>query len=184
MKQILRISFLFLIFTAATSCFSVKKLDKPQVSVSPLSDGTSINEGSIVYGLPRTVFTVIVEIDRTLEIPGPYSKYAGDLLGLDKVITKENESWTINGITVKANEELDPSELYVIESNSLFQTNVLKLKNEGLILDLNSEMFSSDHEPGLGKKGTNQFVSFDLGADEYYLMQRDTAYKRVSIDSN
>jgi hypothetical protein len=183
MKTILRISLLLSGILIATSCLTLKKAEKPQVSVSPLTGGASISEGSIVYGLPRTVFTVIVEMDRTIEIPGPYSKYAGDLLGLEKVITKENESWTISGITVKTNEELDPSELYVIESNSLFQTNALKLKNEGLILDLNSERFSSDLESGLDKKGTNQFVSFDLGADEYYLMQRDTAYKRVSIDS-
>jgi len=183
MKTIFRISLLISGILLATSCLPFKKAEKSQVSVSPLTGETSISEGSIVYGLPRSVFTVIVEMDRTIEIPGPYSKFAGDLLGLDKVITKENESWTISGITVKTNEELDPSELYVIESNSVFQTNALKLKNEGLILDLNSDRFSSDFESGLDKKGTNQFTSFDLGADEYYLMQRDTAYRRVSIDS-
>lgn len=166
-----------------SSCFPVRKLDNQQVSVSSLSEANSVKEGSVVYGLPRSVFTVIVEMDRTIEIPGPYAKFAGDLLGLDKVITKEKESWTVSGITVKTNEELDPSELYVIESNSLLHTNALKLKNEGLILDLNSVGFSSGFEPGLDKNGTDQFISFDLGSDEYYLMQRDTAYKRVSIDS-
>ena len=183
MKPILKISSLIVTVILATSCLSMRKLEKPQVSISPLSDATSIKEGSVVYGLPRSVFTVFVEMDRTIEIPGPYAKFAGDLLGLDKVITKGNENWAITGITVKTNEELDPSELYVLESNSLFQSNVLKLKSEGLILDLNSDRFSSDFEPGLDKNGTSQFVSFDLGADEYYLMQRDTAYRRVSIDS-
>lgn len=183
MKLILRISFLLFSIILATSCISFKKLEKPQVTVSPLSDEASIKDGSIVYGLPRSVFTVIVEMNRSIELPGPYAKYAGDLLGLDKVITKGNENWAISGITLKTSEELDPSELYVIESNSLFQTNVLKLKNEGLILDLNSDRFSSDFYPGLDKMGTNQFESFDLGADEYYLMQRDTAYRRVAIDS-
>jgi hypothetical protein len=183
MKTIFRISLLLSGILLATSCLPLKKAEKSQVSVSSLSGATSIKEGSIVYGLPRSVFTVFVEMDRTIEIPGPYSKYAGDLLGLDKVITKGNEKWTITGIMVKITEELDPSELYVIESNSIFQTNVLKLKNEGLILDLNSDRFSTDFEPGLDKKGTGQFMSFDLGSDEYYLMQRDTAYRRVSIDS-
>jgi hypothetical protein len=183
MKPILRISFLLFIFSLITSCFTFRKLQNKQVSISPLTDQTTIKDGSIVYGLPRSVFTVIIEMDRTIEIPGPYAKYAGDLLGFDKVITKENESWNISSITVKANEELDPSELYLVESNSLFQTNALKLKNEGLILDLGSDRFASDIEPGLNRKGTSQFMSFDLGADEYYLMQRDTAYKRVSIDS-
>jgi hypothetical protein len=30
---------------------------------------------------------------------------------------------------------------------------------------------------------SNQFQSFDLGSDEYYRLQRDTAYKRVNVDS-
>ena len=50
--------------------------------------------------LPRTVFTFTVEFERTIEKPGPYARYAGDLLGLENVITEENESWTIEGITV------------------------------------------------------------------------------------
>jgi hypothetical protein len=183
MKPILRISFLLFIIILATSCFSLKKLEKPQVSVSPLTDATSIQEGSLVYGLPRSVFTVVIDMERTIEIPGPYAKYAGDLLGLDDVITRDNEYWDINGISVFTSEELDPSEFYIIESNSIFRSNVIKLRNEGLILDLNSDRFSSDSQQGLDKKGLSGFQSFDLGSDEYFLMQRDTAYKRVSIDS-
>jgi hypothetical protein len=183
MKNTLRLSLFAGIVFFLSSCFPFKKLENPQVSVSPLEDASSIKEGSIVYGLPRSVFTVVVEMERTIEIPGPYAKYAGDLLGLDKVITRENESWSIVGVEVKTNEELDPSEFYIIQSSSLFQTNLLKLKNEGLILDINSDRFLIDSKPGLDNNGSSQFRSFDLGSDEYFLMQRDTAYKRVSIDS-
>ena len=183
MKNTLQLSLFAGIVFLVSSCFPVKKVENPQVSVSPLKDASSIQEGSIVYGLPRSVFTIVVELERTIEIPGPYARYAGDLLGLDKVITRENEYWDIKGISLLTNEELDPSELYIIESNSLFRTNVLKLKNEGLILDVNSDRFSVDSQPGIDEKGISGFQSFDLGSDEYFLMQRDTAYKRVSIDS-
>ena len=77
-----------------------KWLNHRQV-ILPLSDPTALREGSIVYGLPRTVFTFTVEFERTIEKPGPYARYASDLLGLDKVITEENESWTIEGIISK-----------------------------------------------------------------------------------
>ena len=93
--------------------------------------------------LPRTVLTFTVEFERTIEKPGPYARYASDLLGLEKVIMAESESWSIEGIAVNSREELDPSEYYIIESNSLFQTNVLALKKEGLILDLNPQSFHS-----------------------------------------
>jgi hypothetical protein len=169
----------------ASSCFVGKKLSEPETKILPLSDTVTIREGSIVYSLPRTVFTVIVEMERIIEKPGPYARFAGDLLGISDPIMNESESWEVNGLKVITSEEADPSEFYVIESNTLFQTNVLALKKEGLILDLNPAMFLADVSQ-ISKKETdkNQFLSFDLGSDEYFQIQSDTAYKRVSVDSS
>ena len=127
----------------------------------------------------------IVKMERTVEIPGPYAKYAADLLGIDNVIKNENESWSIESISVRSNEELDPSEFYVIESNTLFQSNVLALKKEGLILDLNPGIFyDTENRIGINTSDINQFSSSDLGSDEYFQLQRDTAFKRVNVDSS
>jgi len=185
MKSTLRLSAYLIIALMTLSCSSSKKMAEPQQVILPLSDPNALRGGGIVYGLPRTVFTFTVEFERTIEKPGPYAKYAGELLGLEKVITEENESWTVDGISVTSHDELDPSEFYVIESNSLFQTNVLALKKEGLILDLNPE--SLDSPVNLHKanpQDVNQFLTRDLGSDEYYMVQSDTAYKRLSIDSS
>lgn len=185
MKTISGLSIFTVIIFLITSCLSNKKLAESKIVILPLSDTVHLREGSIVYGLPRTVFTVYVEMERTIEKPGPYARFAGDLLGLNDVIQNESESWEINGITVKSNQELDPSELYVIESNTLFQTNVLTLKKEGLVLDLNPGVFNSaDNQIGNKSADMNQFRSFDLGSDEYFQLQTDTAYKRVNVDSS
>jgi hypothetical protein len=185
MKKIIRLSTYLIVALMAFSCSSTKKMDEPQKVILPLSDPAVLREGSIVYGLPRTVFTFTVEFERTIEKPGPYARYASDLLGLDKVITEENESWVIEGISVNSHEELDPSEFYVIESNSLFQTNVLSLTKEGLILDLNPESLNSSGNIRLtNEQDLNQLSTKDLGSDEYYMVQSDTAYKRLSIDSS
>jgi hypothetical protein len=185
MKTILRLSMYFVIMLITFSCYSNKKLAEPQRIILPLSDPSALREGSIVYGLPRTVFTVLVEMERTIEKPGPYARYASDLLGLDDIVREESESWSIEGIIVETHEELDPSEFYIIESNTLFQTNVLALKKEGLILDLNPGLFYSSGDKLMSnEKETNQVRSGDLGSDEYYLVQSDTAYKRMNIDSS
>jgi hypothetical protein len=185
MKTILRLSILLIYLFAVSSCFTNKKLVKPNTIILPLSDTVTLREGSIIYGLPRTVFTVTVNMERTIEIPGPYSEFASDLLGLDNVIQNESESWSVKDIIVKSHEELDPSEFYVIKSNTLFRTNVLALKKEGLILDLNPGIFSSDeNKPGTGELEINQFRQLDLGSDEYFQSQKDTAYKRVTVDSS
>ena len=87
-------------------------------------------------------------------------------------------------LQLKLSEELDPSEFYVIESNTLFQTNVLALKKEGLILDLNPGIiYSAERQIGVKEQKINQFRSFDLGSDEYFQLQSDTAYRRVNVDS-
>ena len=161
------------------------KMAEPQQVILPLSDKNELREGSIVYGLPRTVFTFTVDFARTIEKPGPYARYASELLGLDNVITEANESWTIEGISVSSREELDPSEFYIIESSTLFQTNVLSLKKEGLILDLNPESMNYAGNNSLpNEQDMKQYATRDLGSDEYYMVQSDTAYKRLSIDSS
>jgi hypothetical protein len=185
MKKLLLISVLLSIIFIVSSCFAGRKPVKTNTVILPLSDTVTQREGSVIYGLPRTVFTVSVTMERTIEIPGPYSKFASELLGLDNVIQNEHESWSIQDITVKSHEELDPSEFYVIKSNTLFQTNVLTLKKEGLILDLNPGTFISDeNKTGSEQFPGNQLRQYDLGSDEYFQSQRDTAYKRIVVDSS
>lgn len=185
MKTIIKYSIFLAIVIFSSSCFPGKQAANSNSIILPLSDPTALREGSIVYGLPRTVFNVVVDMERTIEKPGPYAQYAGDLLGLTGVIMNETESWTIKSITVKTHDELDPSEMYVISSTTLFQTNVLSLKKEGLILDLNPEIFySADKQTGTKESPNDSYSSFDLGSDEYFQMQRDTAYKRMNVDSS
>ena len=185
MKTIIRLSILLAIIFLTSSCFSGKQFADSKSIILPLSDSSALREGSIVYGLPRTVFNMAVEMERTIEKPGPYAAFAEDLLGLTNVIRNENESWSIKGITVKTHDELDPSEFYVISSTSLFQTNVLSLRKEGLILDLDPGIFRrSERQGSIDESGKLQSGSFDLGSDEYFQLQRDTAYKRMNVDSS
>ena len=183
-RNIIRILMLALLSVLAVSCALTKKLTEPDTHVGSLEDTTKITEGSLVYALPRTVLTVRVTMEHEVTIPGPYSKYAADLIGLKGVTTERSERWSVSGISVDSHEEADPSEFYVIETSSLFRTNVLSLKKEGLIMDINPA--NNNRGQSLirgGEINEDQFLSFDLGSDEYYLSQSDTAYRRVSMDS-
>ncbi len=185
MRRILKIFILPGLMFMVASCYSGRQAIESTGSVYPLSNPDAQREGSIVYGLPRTVFNIVVQAERTIEKPGPYAAYAEDLLGLTNVIKSETESWSIEGVEIKSHDELDPSEYYIISSTSLFQTNVLSLKKEGLILDLNPSIFASLEKPGRSSEsGSHMSHSADLGSDEYFQMQRDTAYKRMNIDSS
>jgi hypothetical protein len=152
--------------------------------ITPLSDKRTVSEGSLVYGLPLTVIDVEIEAERVIEKPGPYSRFAGDLLGLTDVIQAEKEHWTITGINVSTHEELDPEEFYVIEASTIFQTNVLALKKSGLILDLNPDLFNSYKDKDQNNPNDLSYLRvYDLGSDEYFQEKRDTLYKIVSVDT-
>jgi hypothetical protein len=173
-----------MIFAIVTnSCTLFKKQKTPDLLITPLLDTVIMRSGSLVYALPMTVFTVTIKAERTIELPGPYARYAEDLLGLTGVIRQEDEHWEIKDIRVASHEEVDPSEFYVIESSTLQQTNALALKKSGLIMDLSSgtnapELSVSD-EKGFD---INEFRTYDLGSDEYFRVKTDTAYKRARVD--
>lgn len=185
MRTIKPVTILLAILFATASCFTNKKAPSASYNISSLSDTSQFRDGTIVYTLPRTVFTVFVEAERVIEIPGPYARYADDLLGLRSVITDESEHWSVTGISVSSHEEADPSEYYLIEATGLLKTNVFSLKKEGLILDLNPESnYIAPYPSDSRETNINRFRTVDLGSDEYYRTQTDTAFRRVQIDSS
>jgi hypothetical protein len=183
MKTTFRLFIILIIILIASSCAISRKAVSPGQVIAPLSDTVTFREGTLIYSLPMTVFTISFEMERTIELPGPYAKYAGELLGIADAIMNEDERWTISGVSVNSHEEADPSEFYVIETNTLFTANALSLKREGLILDVSSGI-NPDAAYSIRDKEINvdQFRSFDLGSDEYYIIDTDTAYRRVRVD--
>jgi hypothetical protein len=184
MQGSIRLTLFMVLALVIGSCATNKNHYNSKAVIKPLSNEPGITEGSLVYGLPLTVVDVEIEIERTIEKPGPYSRFAGDLLGLTDVIKVENESWSIKGITVNTHQEIDPGEFYVIEASSVFQTNVLELKKAGLILDLNPEIYEGRNYPD---RRINQDIArlnvYDMGSDEYFQDRRDTLYRLVSVDT-
>lgn len=184
MQKKLKLIYLVVIAMIAISCAMNRNLTGSKSVVTPLSDKTTVSEGSLVYGLPLTVVDVEIEAERLIKKPGPYSRFAGDLLGLTDVIKAENEFWSITGITVNTHEELDPEEFYVIEASTIFQTNVLALKESGLILDLNPGLYNSfKGKDQSDLNDLNHLSIYDLGSDEYFQAKKDTLYRIVSVDT-
>jgi hypothetical protein len=183
MKNIRTILLFFIALQFLVSCSLLKKQTLPDVYVEHLSDTARITGATVVYALPRTVFTIKVGMQRIIEIPGPYAKFADVLLGLQDVITAENEQWSVSKVTVSAHEEADPSEYYVADAGGILPSNVLRLKSEGLIMDLNPASYTRSISSLGNDMNINNFRAADLGSDEYFMTQTDTAYRRVRMDS-
>jgi hypothetical protein len=172
------------VFAVISSALGQRGATEPRTTVAPLSGAGAITDGSIPYALPRTVFTIKVDMERSIEIPGPYARYAAEFLGINDAIRQESESWAITAVIVSTHEEADPSEYYIISGNAIMQSNALALRKEGLILDINpSQFLITERQTVGGVRELDQFRFTDLGANEYFYIQRDTAYRRTSIDS-
>ena len=184
MRNSIKLASFVLIAMMSSSCAMNRNIGNSKYSVTPLSGQTAMAEGGLVYGLPLTVVDVEIEAERIIEKPGPYSRFAGDLLGLDNVIKSENEFWSITGINIRTHDELDPDQFYIIQAGSLFQTNLLDLKKSGLILDLNPGIYNSGNDNRQNDKDDlDRLNIYDLGSDEYFQEKRDTLYRVVSVDT-
>lgn len=183
MNRILTLS-VFICVLILTGCSVVKKEKASDIVVLPLGGEVKITEGSIVYALPQTVFEFDITVLKTTEVPGPYAKFAGDMLGLDHIITAGKETFKLGTVTFRTTEELDPAQFYVIQGTSLMQTNLLALKEGGLVLDINpavytERIYSYDHTG----KGYDEMLFPDRGASEYVSSKTDTAYRVIRADT-
>ncbi len=184
MQNPLKFICLALIAVLAYSCAANRTMSSSRNSVAPLSGMPFVTEGSLVYALPMSVVDIEIEAEHVIEKPGPYSRYANDLLGLRDVITSESEYWTITGLTINTHEELDPDQFYMISAGSEFRTNVLAMKREGLILDLKPGLYNSSGRFSVeDDSNLDRLNVYDLGSDEYFLQKKDTLYRVVNLDT-
>ncbi len=154
------------------------------IVVLPLGNEVSVTEGSAVYALPLTVFEFVITAEKRTEVPGPYALYAEEMTGLDKVITVENESWSLTEVRLNATEELDPSQFYVIEGTTLMQSNMLALRKSGLVLDINPDLYDRAVSNDLQDGSVHSGLLFpDRGVYEYGTTRTDTAYRLVRADT-
>jgi len=172
-------------FLAITGgCSVMSNNSDSDIVVLPLGGEVMVTEGSIVYALPQTVLEFDIISEKRTEIPGPFAGYAREMIGLDNVITAGNETWTLNDVRIKTVEELDPSQYYVIQGTTLMQTNLLALKENGLILDINPDIYARTGHSNLQQGTDIRGLMFpDRGTYEYVSTRTDTAYRVVKADT-
>lgn len=93
-----------------------------------------VDSGFFMYSLPRTVFRINVEIERTEFQSGPYAAYANKYLGITDAKTDSRTTYSIGDITVNAMTEADPRQAYVVQPlHPSIKFDFLKMTKEGLM---------------------------------------------------
>lgn len=140
------------------------------------------------YSLPRTVFTIDMEIVETTHTPGPYAEFAEAYLGLDQVIMYPTQSYEIAGITIQHFAEPDPEQVFYIrlppENN---HPAFLSLSESGLISAVNR----LPEHPLLADKDNGSMYYGIFGSDQTFnyfldstLKERiDTITEQIRLDT-
>lgn len=184
MKKVFNVFVTIWLIISFLSCSAGRKLSSTGTSVAPLSEIKSTADGSLIYALPMTVADIYVVAERIYEKPGPYSDFAADLLGMSDVIRQEREYWSIKNIVLNTHSEIDPEQYYIIQATRLFETNALKLRKYGLILDLSPEKSIRDELLYDNTNSESQRIKVtNLGSDEYFISYKDTLYRLVKLDT-
>ncbi|MFW6289811.1 MAG: DUF4831 family protein [Mariniphaga sp.] len=118
----------------------------------------------ITYALPRTGVYIQVEVIKETFEPGPYAKYASQLLGITDVRNNPSVKWVIRDVGMDTFTEPDPEQVHKAMGDAAFLVN---LSPSGCLAGIASENGSSDE---LQQK-TFSYIDEDAKEQDYDFSQ-------------
>jgi len=124
---------LLVIFVIFTAC------SKQYYSVHSMQEvSKEISKNGLFYYLPQTNLQLEVLVEKIDKIKGPYSAYAGKLLGLTNTITENSSTYSIIGMKLHTQTEANSNQIYYISlSNKQKKQLSLQLNEQGLLRSIN-----------------------------------------------
>lgn len=96
------------------------------------------NEYGLVYTLPTTALRIEVTARHDAFRAGDYAQYAKRYVGTDRVISKDNDTWTITSVKVTPYGVPDPEQRYLMQLKP-GATTYIGVSDDGMLLSINCE---------------------------------------------
>lgn len=104
------------------------------------------NDYGLVYSLPITALEITITANKETRIAAPYSKFAKKYLAVDKIISEDEERWTITGVSVRPYGAVDPEARYIMQLKP-GATTFIGVDQDGMLLSINREPVSPVNAP-------------------------------------
>jgi hypothetical protein len=128
-----------------------------QITVKNLTDTATLKvQNPVIFCLPKTRIFLEISVEKRIFQKGPFSDFAGALLGMTDVVTENNAIYSIRDVQLSTNPEPDPTQYYSISQKKCFfghhAHNKIILTNEGFLRGMNLrnlpelKSFYPDHE--------------------------------------
>lgn len=98
----------------------------------------------VVYSLPRTGVRIYVKTLKSSFQPGPYARYADQLLGIKNAKTQASVNYDIIDVRMETFAEPDPEQVYKVMGEPGY---LLSLSAEGTLLGFNAGVFNMQPKP-------------------------------------
>ncbi len=86
-----------------------------QIDVVPVTGDKAPDQfEGFYYALPKTIVRIEVWVDETEQLRGPFTDYAGRMLGITDVIKNNGRSYAIKGFSLSTYQEADPATIYFV----------------------------------------------------------------------
>jgi hypothetical protein len=176
--------FILVLFTCVWFLIACQPATK--LTVQSISSDFKPSTSGFFYSLPRTVVEVTLELKHDIYIPGPFSQYAAQFLGIEGISLERKEEWTISSETFSSYMESDPEHVFYagFSAGNPRIPELLTLTKNGLIFSPGSSFASNLRMLG-ETSSLNDTVWFtDLSMEYFYYQKTDTLYKTVLRDSS
>jgi len=157
------------------------------ITVKKLSDVSELQEKSLIYALPQTTLKVDVTLNRTVFVPGPYSRFADELLGIQNVPVKKNIKWDISDADITSFEDTDPSQYYMVSFKKGVTDlgSLLTLSREGFVFNIaDARNFNRVFNIFTTETPDEHITYTDVTTQSNFTVKKDTLYKTVLQDSS
>ena len=108
------------------------------LSVSGQKKRELTTQVSVDYTLPKISYDVVVTMECSRLIPGPFRQYAEQQLGVSPEITSEGEEWTIKNIKFIPRVLPDPKASYTVNAIGEYNSILLNVTPEGFLAGVGS----------------------------------------------
>ncbi len=159
-----------------------------QVSIVPLvNDVEAQKHEGIYYALPKNMIRVDIWVEKVEFIRGPYSEYAGRLLGLENVQHTNSTTYHLTAAGMNVFHGVDPEKFYFVRIPEKNISNMhFSLSPEGLMQSASWEVTAkSGEKTKTGKDAEKselrtEFVDITVPG---FIEKVDTFIRRINVDT-
>lgn len=181
---ILSMSFLFFWIS-----LQAQKETNLSCSVRPVTSNVTIDGYQLIYSLPKNYIEVSLHVNRLVQIPGPYAKYAEKFLNITEgVIVTDATYYEIQEANFRRLSRPDSLMHYVLTYEGFGALPALQLTTDGLIKACNVshevvwEQAAEAYQIPIVQEPEAPFFT-DLGVIPFIEEKTETLYKMVPTDS-